>query len=205
MHVTPQPPAPGHTRPQSEGPRLVADTDKRRSAAADIAQFRAETAAVSPAPASLPPSSASHTRSSSMVQDSTRSSSVLHDSTTSQSKSASRRSQSRTSRVSSSRASSRLDTTGSSGVLNSSYEDRDPGRASYYFGEAVTEVRDNGHVNGNCDTGVVAAVPHTGEVVRIRVPFGDTGEADSNGGGQCLSEENIQRLGGPGSWLSTWL
>ena len=41
---------------------------------------------------SLPPSSASHTRSSSMVQDSTRSSSVLHDSTTSQSKSASRRS-----------------------------------------------------------------------------------------------------------------
>ena len=95
--------------------------------------------------------------------------------------------------MSSSRASSRLDTTGSSGVLNSSYEDRDPGRASYYFGEAVTEVRDNGHVNGNCDTGVVAAVPHTGEVVRIRVPFGDTGEADSNGGGQCLSEENIQR------------
>ena len=57
----------------------------------------------------------------------------------------------------------------------------------------MTEVRDNGHVNGNCDTGVVAAVPHTGEVVRIRVPFGDTGEADSNGGGQCLSEENIQR------------
>ena len=50
--------------------------DKRRSAAADISQFRTETS-----PASYP-TSISHTRSSSLLQESsnTRSSSVLQDS-----------------------------------------------------------------------------------------------------------------------------
>ena len=122
---------------QADRPRPSAEVgDKRKSAAADLAQFRLEAA-----PASFPADSASHTRSSSLLQDSTntrsssalpeshtRSSSVLQD--TSTSKSASRRS-----RVSS-RTSSRLDTTGSSGVLNSSYEEHQQSRASYYFGEA---------------------------------------------------------------------
>ena len=148
--------------------------DKRRSAAADISQFRTETS-----PSSYP-TSISHTRSSSLLQESsnTRSSSILQDS----SKSASKRSQSRTSRVSS-RTSSRLDTTGSSGILNSSYEEhhqqksRDS-RSSYYFGEAPDFKDILANVNGNhtaakanCDSidgdltnhhGPIS--PHTGEV-----------------------------------------
>ena len=111
---------------EADRPRLAAEIgDKRKSAAADLAQFRLEAAASD---------SVSHTRSSSLLQDSTntRSSSVLHESHTRSSsvlqdtsKSASRRS-----RVSS-RTSSRLDTTGSSGVLNSSYEEHQTSRASY--------------------------------------------------------------------------
>ena len=172
--------------------------DKRKSAAADLSQFRLEAA-----PASFP-ADVSHTRSSSLLQDSTntrsssafpeshtRSSSVLQD--TSTSKSASRRS-----RVSS-RTSSRLDTTGSSGVLNSSYEEHQQSRASYYFGEAP-DFRDIlTSVNGNgCDNEEAARgrgrggiSPHTGEVVRIKVPFTD--KLQDNQSAQCLSAENIQR------------
>ena len=153
--------------------------DKRRSAAADISQFRAETS-----PASYP-TSISHTRSSSLLQESsnTRSSSVLQDSSKSASSHQGKRSQSRTSRVSS-RTSSRLDTTGSSGILNSSYEDhhhhhqksRDS-RSSYYFGEApdfkdiLANVNGNHAAKANCDSvdgeltnhhGPIS--PHTGEV-----------------------------------------
>ena len=179
---------------QADRPRPSAEVgDKRKSAAADLAQFRLEAA-----PASFPADSASHTRSSSLLQDSTntRSSSALHEShtrsssvlqDTSTSKSASRRS-----RVSS-RTSSRLDTTGSSGVLNSSYEEHQSqaARASYYFGEAP-DFRDIlGSVNGNgCDNERGGISPHTGEVVRIRVPGTDKVQDNQ---AQCLSAENIQR------------
>ena len=200
---------PDHKRPTSltneaDRPRLKAAEvgDKRKSAAADLAQFRLEAAA----PTTIPGAdSASHTRSSSLLQDSsnTRSSSVLHESHTRSSsvlqdtsKSASRRS-----RVSS-RTSSRLDTTGSSGVLNSSYEDHQASRASYYFGEAPgfreilgASLGNNESVNGNgCDNerGVVSPLgAHTGEVVRIKVPFTD--KIQDNQAAQCLSAENIQR------------
>lgn len=173
---------------EADRPRLAAEVgDKRKSAAADLAQFRLETA-----------DSVSHTRSSSLLQDSTntRSSSALHESHTRSSsvlqdtsKSASRRS-----RVSS-RTSSRLDTTGSSGVLNSSYEEHQASRASYYFGEAPGFREILGSVNGNgCDNerGVVSPLgAHTGEVVRIKVPFTD--KLQDNQAAQCLSAENIQR------------
>ena len=203
----------GQTEPERVRPASLTNErlgsslgDKRKSAAADLSQFRLETA-----PASFP-TDVSHTRSSSLLQDSTRSSSVLHESHTrsssvlqeSTSKSASvqqpgRRSQSRTSRVSS-RTSSRLDTTGSSGVLNSSYEEHHQSRASYYFGEApdlrdiLANVNGNGSVeavwdNGGAGRGVIS--PHTGEVVRIKVPF--TAGAEDSQVGQCLSAENIQR------------
>ena len=151
--------------------------DKRRSAAADISQFRAETS-----PASYP-TSISHMKSSSLLQESsnTKSSSVLQDSSKSASSHQGKRSQSRTSRVSS-RTSSRLDTTGSSGILNSSYKDhhhqksRDS-RSSYYFGEApdfkdiLANVNGNHAVKANCDSIYVDLTnhhgpisPHTGEV-----------------------------------------
>ena len=196
---------PDHKRPTSltneaDRPRLTVEVgDKRKSAAADLAQFRLETAA----PTSIPAASdtVSHTRSSSLLQDSsaTRSSSALHESHTRSSsvlqdtsKSASRRS-----RVSS-RTSSRLDTTGSSGVLNSSYEEHQAAsRASYYFGEAPGFREILGSVNGNggCDNerGVVSSPlgAHTGEVVRIKVPFTD--KIQDNQAAQCLSAENIQR------------
>jgi len=214
-------------RPNSHEVRLETDQrqnqtncDKRRSAAADLAQFRLESSSTSI------PINSSHTRSSSLLQDSsttttTRSSSITQETSKSSitqdtSKSSNyhngRRSQSRTSRLSS-RTSSRLDTTGSSGVLNSSYEDSHnrsapEARSSYYFGEAP-DFKDilNNVKNGNgscridstnCDIvdgedkthhGLIS--PHTGEVVRIRVPF--SGE-DSSLGEQCLSAENIQRL-----------
>ena len=146
--------------------------DKRRSAAADISQFRAETS-----PASYP-TSISHTRSSSLLQES---SSVLQDSSKSASSHQGKRSQSRTSRVSS-RTSSRLETTGSPGILISSYKDhhhqksRDS-RSSYYFGEApdfkdiLANVNGNHAVKANCDSIYVDLTnhhgpisPHTGEV-----------------------------------------
>ena len=170
-------------RPLSAGPgeEERPREDKRLSAAADISQFRSE--------------SSSHTRSSSLLQDSSKSS---HQ----------RRSHSRTSRLSS-RTSSRLDTTGSSGVLNSSLDEagtaqRHNERSSYYFGEAP-ELKDIiANVNGNgvvgvdiCDSPekrgreVGPISPHTGEVVRIRVPFT---EEDSSPGHHRASEENIQRL-----------
>ena len=158
-------------RPLSAGPGLEERprTDKRLSAAADISQFRVETS--------------SHTRSSSLLQDSSKSSNQ-------------RRSQSRTSRLSS-RTSSRLDTTGSSGALNSSLEESHNHRSSYYFGEAP-EVKDvMANVNGN--TGDMSdsphkspISPHTGEVVRIRVPF--TEEDPGQGQHSGASQENIQRL-----------
>ena len=159
-------------RPLSAGPGLEERprTDKRLSAAADISQFRVETS--------------SHTRSSSLLQDSSKSS---HQ----------RRSQSRTSRLSS-RTSSRLDTTGSSGALNSSLEESHNHRSSYYFGEAP-EVKDViANVNGNntgdiCDSPHKSPIsPHTGEVVRIRVPF--TEEDAGQGQHSRASQENIQRL-----------
>ena len=156
-------------RPLSAGPGLEERTrsDKRLSAAADISQFRTETS--------------SHTRSSSLLQDSSKSSNQ-------------RRSQSRTSRLSS-RTSSRLDTTGSSGALNSSLEESHNQRSSYYFGEAP-ELRDvMANVNGNngdvCDGPHKSPIsPHTGEVVRIRVPFSE----EVRGPGPGASQDNIQRL-----------
>ena len=184
------------TSNEADRPRPGSEAgDKRKSAAADLSQFRMEAA-----PASFP-ADVSHTRSSSLLQDSTntRSSSALHEShtrsssvlqDTSTSKSASRRS-----RVSS-RTSSRLDTTGSSGVLNSSYEEHQhQSRASYYFGEApdfrdiLTSVNGNGCDNQEAGRGGIS--PHTGEVVRIKVPFSD--KLQDNQSAQCLSAENIQR------------
>ena len=164
--------------------------DKRKSAAADISQFRSESRSHSTA--------TSHTRSSSLLQDtSTRStSSAMHDSSSKSASSQPRRSQSRTSRVSSNRTSSRLDTTGSSDVLDSSYEDQSRHRSSYYFGEAPDFKDILATTNGNtCDNnassrGVIS--PHTGEVVRIRVPFSD--DQPTSNGPQSHSVENIQRL-----------
>lgn len=186
-------------RPLSAGPgpgqdqsRLRPD-NKRLSAAADISQFRAEN------------SSSTNTRSSSLLQDSSKSSQQ-------------RRSQSRTSRLSS-RTSSRLDTTGSSGILNSSLEEtsiarhnesaeehkrrQSDSRSSYYFGEAPDLKDIIASVNGDhgedvdiCDSpgkggrDVGPISPHTGEVVRIRVPFTE----EDNRPGQFSSAENIQRL-----------
>ena len=182
---------PGHkmrqyqgVRPVSEGSTRPGDSDKRKSAAADLAHFRSET---SPGHHQLQPDQTS---------SSTRSSSVMQDSSSSQPR---HRSQSRNSRMSSARNSSRLDTTGSSDVLDSSYEDHSRAsnnRSSYYYGEAP-ELKDilAANVNGNvCDNntnnrGVIS--PHTGEVVRIKVPF--RSEENSNNG-QSHSAENIQRI-----------
>ena len=95
--------------------------DKRRSAAADISQFRAETS-----PASYP-TSISHMKSSSLLQESsnTKSSSVLQDSSKSASSHQGKRSQSRTSRVSS-RTSSRLDTSSDWIIIIKNLEILDP-------------------------------------------------------------------------------
>ena len=182
-------------RPLSAGPEHRAwPENKRLSAAADISQFRAENSTTS-----------TTTRSSSILQDSSKSSQQ-------------RRSQSRTSRLSS-RTSSRLDTTGSSGILNSSLEEniiarhnesteehkrrQSDSRSSYYFGEAPDLKDIVASVNGNhggdadiCDSpgrggrDVGPISPHTGEVVRIRVPFTE----EDAGPGQFSSAENIQRL-----------
>ena len=185
-------------RPLSAGPEPRAWPDnKRLSAAADISQFRAETSSTT--------TTTTTTRSSSILQDSSKSSQQ-------------RRSQSRTSRLSS-RTSSRLDTTGSSGILNSSLEEniiarhnesteehkrrQSDSRSSYYFGEAPDLKEIIASVNGNhggdgdsCDSpgkggrDVGPISPHTGEVVRIRVPFTE----EEAGPGQFSSAENIQRL-----------
>ena len=186
-------------RPLSAGPGPGAEhrprpDNKRLSAAADISQFRAESS-----------STTTTTRSSSILQDSSKSSQQ-------------RRSQSRTSRLSS-RTSSRLDTTGSSGILNSSLDEnsiarhsesteehkrrQSDSRSSYYFGEAPDLKEIIASVNGNhgedvdiCDSGgkggreVGPISPHTGEVVRIRVPF----TKEDTRPGQFSSAENIQRL-----------
>ena len=95
--------------------------DKRRSAAADISQFRAETSLASY------PTSISHTRSSSLLQESsnTKFSSVLQDSSKSASSHQGKRSQSRTSRVSS-RTSSRLDTSSDWIIIIKNLEILDP-------------------------------------------------------------------------------
>ena len=186
-------------RPLSAGPGPPTNnrqSDKRLSAAADISQFRDETSSRT---------TTTTTRSSSVLQDSSKSS---HQ----------RRSQSRTSRLSS-RTSSRLDTTGSSGLLNSSLEEtsiarhnesaqehkrrQSDSRSSYYFGEAPDLKDIIASVNGDhgedvdiCDSpekggrDVGPISPHTGEVVRIRVPFTE----EDNRPGQFSSAENIQRL-----------
>merc|ERR1712142_1217944 len=110
-----------------------------------------------------------------------------------------------------SKTSSCLNTTGSSKALDSSFESNreessrihgDDSRSyekskDYYDGEApelkeilakVTE--DNDIENDVCNHQIGAISPHSGEVVRIKVPFNQTEEVP----GQFLSAENIQRL-----------
>ena len=107
--------------------------DKRRSAAADISQFRAETS-----PASYP-TSISHTRSSSLLQESsnTKFSSVLQDSSKSASSHQGKRSQSRTS--------SRLDTSSDWIIIIKNLEILDP-RTTLV---KLRTLKTNANVNGN--------------------------------------------------------
>jgi len=97
----------------------------------------------------------------------------------------------------SSKTSSVLDTSGSSRALDSSLElSRDD--ASHTLGEEAPDLkeilRDINDQNNSSDNHfnhqVGAISPHSGEVVRIRVPFNQKEEVP----GQFLSSENIQRL-----------
>ena len=192
---------------------------KRLSAYANISDFRGPHV-VGPGQLSSSVTPEWSQSRSSITQESSKTSGHADSCSQSMSRSSSqqRHSSRNTSRFS--KTSSGLDTTGSSRALNSSLDSsredaslvhiqsHDMGGVhaacdidnkhldskSYYFGEVpdqkeiLTDVNCLNNVGHNHQLSAIS--PHSGEVVRIRVPFNHTEEVP----GQFLSSENIQRL-----------